>query len=449
MKKVITLITIIFTVATVRAQFVSIPDTSFGNWLNANGFSSCMTGNGTTGWHLDTTCTAVVNATSMTIENEFRLQYLQGIQYFKNLTTLNLNGLFFLSSLPALPPALITFNSYGCSSLTTLPALPATLQTLITTANGLSSLPALPASLIYLSCGQNNITSLPALPANLVYLDCNNNSRIANLPALPVTLTYLNCSGNNIGSLPTLPTVLDTLICSYNALANLPALPDSLTYFDCSQNHNLSSMPVLPAGLIYFSCGQAPVGHIPTLPASLTYFACYVTNISSLPALPATLTYLDCSSNSLTIIPTLPDSLSWFDCSYNPNLTCLPHLNAVVHFNFTNTGVTCIPDLPTSNMYTNPTVPVCTGACTAGVNQLTNWRFIVFPNPASNQLTVENGETINQLRLTNILGQTVYSISGNNQLLMSIDVSQLQAGIYIIEAHSTSGINTAKVIVGN
>ncbi len=66
MKKAITLITIIFTVAIARAQYVSIPDTSFGGWLDQYGFSSCMTGNSNTGWRMDTTCNAVVNATCLT-----------------------------------------------------------------------------------------------------------------------------------------------------------------------------------------------------------------------------------------------------------------------------------------------------------------------------------------------------------------------------------------------
>jgi hypothetical protein len=49
----------------------------------------------------------------------------------------------------------------------------------------------------------------------------------------------------------------------------------------------------------------------------------------------------------------------------------------------------------------------------------------------------------------NMFRQTVYSISGNSEMLMNIDVSHLQTGIYIVEAYSGSGINTAKVIVGN
>lgn len=40
-----------------KAQFVTIPDTNFVNWLNANGFSSCMSGN-----DIDTTCSLILAA---------------------------------------------------------------------------------------------------------------------------------------------------------------------------------------------------------------------------------------------------------------------------------------------------------------------------------------------------------------------------------------------------
>ena len=234
-------------------------------------------------------------------------------------------------------------------------------------------------------------------------------------------------------------------------LTSLPALPTSLLYLDCWANHDLNTLPTLPSSLQFLSCGEDFLNGIPFLPSTLTYLSCFDTHVISLPGLPAGLTYLDCSDNSLIFIPPLPDSLAWFDCSFNPDLTCLPHLNTVVHFNFTNTAISCLPNLPTSNNYTNPTVPVCAGnaPCTAGINQVSANQFNVYPNPASNHLTVENSGGIKLLRLTNMLGQTIYTTNGNSQLQISIDVSSLQAGIYIIEVSNADGVNTAKVIVGN
>ena len=437
--------------ATLRAQYVSIPDAAFGTWLNGSGFSSCMTGNATSGWNLDTTCAAVVNATSMTVGLQ-GLQYLQGIQYFKNLTYLNLSEGSFFSSLPALPPVLHTFVCFDNAQLTSLPPLPATLQTLICTNNGqLSGLPALPASLTYIDCSMNRLDSLPALPDFLVYLKCAINSPIKHLPPLPASLTYLNCSDCIINDIPGLPPLLDTLICDGNMLATLPVLPNSLIYLNCMANIPFTTLPAMPQHLKYLNCAENRLTAIPFLPSSLNTFICFNIGLTGLPGLPDSLTYLDCSSNQLVFIPPLPDSLAWFDCSYNSTLTCLPHLNTVVHFNFTNTAVTCIPNQPTGNTYTNPTVPVCTGSqgCTAGINQLSTEQFTVYPNPASSHLMVENSGGINRLRLSNMLGQTVYTTTGNSQPVICVDVSWLQAGIYIIEAYNANGINTAKVIIGN
>ena len=198
MKKAITLLTVIFAVAIGHAQLVSIPDTSFGDWLDQNGFSSCMTGNSASGWRLDTTCSAVINATSMKMENVMGVQYLQGIQFFKNLRYLNITDMEFLSSLPALPPALDTFVCLDNGFITAIPALPQTLRTLICSGNQqLSSLPALPGSITYINCSENNLASLPTLPGLLVYLDCGRNNQLANIPDLPETLTYLDCGENN------------------------------------------------------------------------------------------------------------------------------------------------------------------------------------------------------------------------------------------------------------
>ncbi|MBK7966793.1 MAG: hypothetical protein IPK10_17085 [Bacteroidetes bacterium] len=47
-----------------KAQFVTIPDTNFVNWLNNNGYSSCLINN-----QLDTTCNAVVTTKNIYMFN--------------------------------------------------------------------------------------------------------------------------------------------------------------------------------------------------------------------------------------------------------------------------------------------------------------------------------------------------------------------------------------------
>ena len=65
-----------------NAQYVAVPDSNFVVWLKSNGYSQCMNGN-----MMDTTCPAIVNATSVFCYNA-GISNLDGIQYFDNLASL-------------------------------------------------------------------------------------------------------------------------------------------------------------------------------------------------------------------------------------------------------------------------------------------------------------------------------------------------------------------------
>ncbi|MBX9806313.1 MAG: T9SS type A sorting domain-containing protein, partial [Flavobacteriaceae bacterium] len=71
--------------------------------------------------------------------------------------------------------------------------------------------------------------------------------------------------------------------------------------------------------------------------------------------------------------------------------------------------------------------------------------LVFYPNPVSNILNIKNpnGKVIQSLKITNILGKTVYSeakAEGRN----AIDVSNLSYGIYIISVQSGDGIQNFK-----
>jgi hypothetical protein len=70
-------------------------------------------------------------------------------------------------------------------------------------------------------------------------------------------------------------------------------------------------------------------------------------------------------------------------------------------------------------------------------NVIIDKEFVFYPNPVSNVLNFNNnGIEISSVKITNILGQTVYSDSyavGKN----SIDVSKLSSGIYILSVNSS------------
>lgn len=378
-----------------HAQYVSIPDSNFGIWLSQNGYSSCLTGNGTVGYQLDTTCPAVLATRSLNISN-YTFDNT-GIRYFKGLDSLwtglslntiptiptfpaslkylNLNGLNYYGhpftlpdslqwlvitnsaadSLPAaFPPHMLGFDCYDCGSLAYLPVLPVTLRYLnlwnvLTLGPG--GLPAsLPDSLRYLNCAFGVTDNIPPLPPFLDTLICSYNNIIdGTMPALPSTLVYLDCSYDRLDSIPALPVSLTYLDCSANDggngfMASLPVLPPSLVYLDCSINYNLLSLPALPSTLRHLACGTNQIPTLPTLPA-LTYLSCGNNPLHSLPAtLPSSLTYLDCGSDQLTTLPAFPSGLTYINCNLN-QVTSLPALPAGLKY--LNCGNNALPALPT------------------------------------------------------------------------------------------------------
>src|SRR4051812_44451642 len=75
------------TLTIARAQYVAIPDVNFGNWLNANGYASCMTGSSGSGWQLNTACAAASPDSVMDCSGS-NISDLTGIEYFTNLQNL-------------------------------------------------------------------------------------------------------------------------------------------------------------------------------------------------------------------------------------------------------------------------------------------------------------------------------------------------------------------------
>ena len=264
-----------------------------------------------------------------------------------------------LNTLPALPASM---QSLSCNNnpIYNLPALPVALQTLSCSADSLSTLPALPTTLTSLNCNQNEITVLPALPAGLTTLQCGTNL-LTSLPALPAALVTLFCSQNGLATLPALPAHLTTIACSSNSLVNIPVLPASLQIMECNLNP-LQGLPALTGRLQYLDCGYDHLNALPALPSTLNTLKCYGNQLITLPALPAGMVYLDAGNNGLlTSITDLPDSLNTLTLSYCTSLGCLPLLKRIVHFDFTNTAISCLPDygnISNSSPAIN-TLPLC------------------------------------------------------------------------------------------
>jgi hypothetical protein len=78
-----------------------------------------------------------------------------------------------------------------------------------------------------------------------------------------------------------------------------------------------------------------------------------------------------------------------------------------------------------------------------GINEYENNSITVYPNPVSSVLTVNNIANVDQIRISNILGQTIESIAVKGAQA-EINVSNLTKGIYFISLTNNNNIVETK-----
>jgi hypothetical protein len=66
----------------------------------------------------------------------------------------------------------------------------------------------------------------------------------------------------------------------------------------------------------------------------------------------------------------------------------------------------------------------------------------VYPNPVASILTVESSQSIDKLEIYNVLGKRVGMISDSN----SMDMSELNSGIYMLKIFSGNKVSSQKII---
>lgn len=69
----------------------------------------------------------------------------------------------------------------------------------------------------------------------------------------------------------------------------------------------------------------------------------------------------------------------------------------------------------------------------------------MYPNPASDRLTIEAADAIQSVSVYTIVGQEVLTVLPSDSVSV-IDVSSLESGIYIVRTHSNGSVTTEKFI---
>ena len=87
---------------------------------------------------------------------------------------------------------------------------------------------------------------------------------------------------------------------------------------------------------------------------------------------------------------------------------------------------------------------------TSGIDELTrqNISVDIYPNPASDRITLRGCEKANRIEIVNLYGETIYNKSiFTNPSSIDIDMKSFCKGIYFVRIYTQEGLQTGKVIL--
>jgi hypothetical protein len=87
-------------------------------------------------------------------------------------------------------------------------------------------------------------------------------------------------------------------------------------------------------------------------------------------------------------------------------------------------------------------------ACQASVDELLTSNFIVYPNPAKNELNLHvDGTTISAYEIIDIQGRVVVASDVKNVVLAKVNCSTLKAGTYIVKITTPYGVAQKSIVI--
>lgn len=86
--------------------------------------------------------------------------------------------------------------------------------------------------------------------------------------------------------------------------------------------------------------------------------------------------------------------------------------------------------------------------CLADVEELLSSSFIVYPNPAKEELTLHvDATTISNYEIFDIQGRKVLEGTADNQIMVKLNISALQSGSYIVKAKTPYGLAQRSLVI--
>jgi len=265
-------------------------------------------------------------------------------------------------------------------------------------------------ALVELGCDNNNLTKLDvSMNTELTHLGCENNQLTTLDASANTKLEWLQCENNQLTALD-IDIALEWLYCKNNSLplSELYALSEKISYSHFAICFGTQNLLPITAGI-----GEKLFEKQSVFKGIYTD---YVVTQNGSPA----------SENDYTIT----DGKIMFNTLGNYTVT------------MTNDAIISEIEHPTK-------VVVVIDVSDVGVEQLriTNYELQVYPNPTTNQLTIDNGElTIESVELIDVYGKSVLHHCERSEAIQKIDASHLENGIYFMKITTDKGMSVKKVV---
>jgi len=82
------------------------------------------------------------------------------------------------------------------------------------------------------------------------------------------------------------------------------------------------------------------------------------------------------------------------------------------------------------------------------VNDVDVEQIKIYPNPASDYISIDVDEEIESIEILDLSGRVVLEVNGMQSTKNKrVDISQLQGGVYLVRTHTAGKITLGKVVV--
>lgn len=88
----------------------------------------------------------------------------------------------------------------------------------------------------------------------------------------------------------------------------------------------------------------------------------------------------------------------------------------------------------------------CKTVSTIGFNELSEEEITLYPNPTSDYINITSSQPLTYVIISDASGKQVRSIAGNQQHILQLDLSDLQAGIYVLDLFANDSREVVRVV---